>query len=216
VRSARSLLVVLAIVTGVAACTLPTDDEPQALTGPEIESAMNPTTTSTTRPVGTTRDRELFFFDEDTELVAVLERTPFDADIAQILNLLAPSDEERDLRTALPNGFLVSETDLSDGTLTVVLADESLFDQIGGDQLQQAVAQIVLTATQLEDSDIREVRFEFDGEPQQVPTGDGLNADTVDACDYRRFLPGENCTTIAPAAPTTTSTTDATADISGN
>ncbi len=185
------LLVVAALL--LAGCTLPTDDSAQVLTGPEIDNVMNPTTTSTTSAV-VTRDRELFFFDDDDLLTPSVVKVPLDADIAAILNMLAPTDEQSDLRTAVPDGFVVSTTELSSsGILTVVLADDTLFAQVGGDQLPQAVGQIVVTATELDDVDVREVRFAIDGEPpqpRQVPTGDGVNTDgPVTRCDYRQFLP---------------------------
>ena len=183
-------LVVAALL--IAGCTLPTDDSAQVLTGPEIDNVMNPTTTSTTSAVET-RDRELFLFDDDDLLAPSVVAVPHDADIAAILNLLAPSDD-RSMRTAVPDGFVVSTTELSSsGVLTVVLADDTLFAQVGGDQLPQAVGQIVVTATELDDVDVRGVRFAIDGEPpqpRQVPTGDGVNTDgPVTRCDYRQFLP---------------------------
>jgi hypothetical protein len=201
-QRAITLLAAMTIVS-VAGCTLPTDDEAQVLSGPEIDNAMNPTTTSTTRPPGVTTTHELFFFDDENLLVAVPEETPVGDDIAAVLNLLAPSDEPRVLRTELPDGFLVSDTELTDsGTLTVTVDDESLF-ALGGERSPRAFAQIVVTAVAFEG--VEQVLFELNGERRAVTMADGTSTDEpVDACDYVNFLQIPCASVGQPAGPTTT------------
>jgi Sporulation and spore germination len=216
-RRVTAYLIATAVIMSIAGCTLPTDDEAQVLSGPEIESAMNPTTTSTTSAPGVTTTHDLFFFDGDDLLVAVPEETPVGDDITAVLNLLAPSDEPGPLRTDVPEGFLVSDTDLADdGTLTITVDDESLFE-LGGDRSSRAFAQIVVTAVAFED--VEQVVFELNDERRRVTMADGTSTDEpVDACDYVSFLPlGISCTSPGQSTgATTTSTTEPIAEIPGN
>lgn len=188
----RIFTVAAVLIATVAACALPTDDSAQVVSGEDVENAMRPTTTSTTRPVGTTQQREMYYYDEDDLLIAEVRPTPLDTDIADILTMLAQPPEQEDWRTTVPEDFLVTTTELEDGVLTVVLADDALF-QLGGSEPARAVAQIVLTATGLDSVGIDAVRFELDGERREVPAGPDLtNTDEpVDACDYRQFLPDD-------------------------
>jgi hypothetical protein len=183
------------IVLG-AACALPTDDSAQVVSGENVENVMTPTSTSTTQPVGSTKQREMFFYEDDA-LVGVEREVPADADIAEILTMLSPTQEDTVYRSTLPEDFVVTTTELDDGILTVVLADDALFN-LGGAELARAVAQIALTATQLKDSDITAVRFVLAGEDQArtVQAGPDLadTDDPVGPCDYRQFLPDEDCT----------------------
>lgn len=185
------------LLATLAACALPTDDSAQVIAGDEVESAMRPTTTSTTVAVGTTRDHKMFYFDEDELLIAELRETPSDTGVAEILTILSQPREEFELRSSVPEDFVVTTTELDDGVLTVVLADDALFE-LGGSVLARAVAQIVVTATELSD-EIQEVRFVLDDEVRDVPAGPELNDtdEPVDACDYRQFLREEDCTDIS-------------------
>ena len=202
-RIGHLLTVVVALFA--VGCALPTDESARVVKGPEVEDAMNPTT-STTQAVGSTQDRELFFFDEEDLLVAELRATPTGDDVATVLTMLREPSEDSVRRTSVPEQFSVTETSLDEGTLTVVLADDTLFT-LGGTELGRAVAQVVVTATQLEDHDVERVQFVLDGEVREVPAGpDGTNTDEpVDECDFRQFLPRERCDNI-PEPTTTTET----------
>lgn len=206
---ARLSIAIAWLLALVAACALPTDDSPQELGGPEIENAMNPTTTSSTAPAGSTQQRELFYFDREDLLAAELRPVPLGSKPADILNLLGQTPTTKDWRTSVPETFLVSTTDLAaDGTLTVVLADDTLF-ALGGEELPRAVAQIVVTARRIQDVPVTGVRFQLDGQERQVPAGPNLTntSDPVDECDYRQFLPGEQCAALSQE--TTTSVAEA-------
>lgn len=205
-RLIPALLVALLVV---ASCTLPGDDEAQVLSGPEIDNVMNPTTTSTTQAAGTPRERQLFFFDEST-LTGVIVETPLDDDITDVLNLLTGAPEEEELTSKIPEDFLVSDTELTDeGTLRVILADDTLFDILGGTALTQAVAQIVVTATSFEtDGEVEIERVLFflsdDEDPRPVPTGDGTDTtEAVDRFDYCNYL-GQGCNANPPSSTSST------------
>lgn len=215
-RARPLLLGLAALALVVAACALPTDDAPQELSGPEIDNAMNPTTTSSTAPVGSTQLRELFFFNREDRLAAEERALALGSGPTEILNLLGQTPTTPDWRTSVPETFLVSSTELSsDGTLTVVLADETLF-ALGGEELPRAVAQIVVTARRIQDVRVTGVLFKLGEQLRQVPAGPNLTntSDPVDECDYRQFLPGEQCAPLSTDT-STTSTTAATPEPDG-
>lgn len=181
------------------ACALPTDENPRPINDPAALEVVNPPSNSTTTTViGTTRERQLFYFDESSDLLEPEMRlVPLDASIADVLNLLTEAPTSPLLRTAVPRDATVASATLTDGTLRVVLADEALLE-LAGNELSRAVAQLVVTATQFEGAEVDDVRFFIGDEPQSVPAGpEGVDEPgPVDACDYSRFLPGGNCTTI--------------------
>ena len=98
----------------------------------------------------------------------------------------APDTESvgRDLTTSVPVDTKVEHLDLADGTLTVDLSGE--FDNLVGPSRQQAIAQIVLTATEF--PSVERVRFRVDGTAVPVPTPTRGDAPTVSECDYASLL----------------------------
>lgn len=91
------------------------------------------------------------------------------------------------LSTAVPSSTLLVDASVEGGTATLDLSAE--FTSAGGDREIAAVAQLVLTVTEL--PGVTAVRFLIDGSPIPVPRGDGsLAQDPVTASDYGRFLPG--------------------------
>lgn len=196
----RIAVLVLAGALSAAACALPTDENPRNINDPAALEVVNPPSNSTTTTVvGTTRERQLFYFDERSDLLEPEVRlVPLDASIADVLNLLTEAPTSPSLRTAVPPDLTVASATLTDGTLRIVLADEAL-REVAGDELSRAVAQLVVTATSFEGAEIDAVRFFIGDEPQSVPAGPGGEDEPgpVDACDYSRFLPpGLSCTEV--------------------
>ncbi|MBK5224251.1 MAG: GerMN domain-containing protein [Acidimicrobiia bacterium] len=187
----------LVVVASVSACALPTDDQAQIVTNPEVVEVVNPTTTTSTTTRGATTNRRLYFILDD--LLVAAER-PLDSSLAlhEILNTLASetaldeSGNDELLNTvppAVPPDVLIERTELADdGTLRIHLSDDTLLRVPGSDRTR-AVAQIVVTAMGLDD-DIDAVRFFIDDEPQSVPAGPEVadKSDPVDQCDYAQFL----------------------------
>lgn len=200
------LAVAATMLVALGACALPTDESAQVLSGPEIESAMNPTTTSTTQAPGATTTHELFFLDANDDLVGVQQETPAGESFAAVLSLLAPTDEPRALTTSVPDGFIVSDTELTDGgLLTIILPEESesLF-ALGGAESIQAFAQIVVTAVAL--PGVERVQFVLNDEPRAVTMANGNSEDEpVDACDYVDSLQIP-CTSVGQSVGPTTTT----------
>ena len=61
------------------------------------------------------------------------------------------------------------------------------FENVVGPSRQQAIAQMVLTATEF--PEVRSLRFLVDGKPVQVTSPTRGDTTTVTDCDYRSLLP---------------------------
>jgi spore germination protein GerM len=94
-----------------------------------------------------------------------------------------PNEQEREaqLDTAVPADALLLDTNTVGGRVTVDVND--VFDELTPDGLRLAVAQIVITATGLDD--IESVVLRIDGEPTLWPLGNGeLVERPLTAFDY--------------------------------
>lgn len=108
------------------------------------------------------------------EALAELERSPTDAEAAA------------GLLSALAEVEAIAGTEVSRGVATIDLS-ESFAEISGADQLV-AIAQLVYTATAR--PGIGQVTFTLEGQPIEVPRGDGsLTSDAVTRGDYARMAP---------------------------
>lgn len=205
-RRRAIVLALIAAVALLASCAMPSDAEPQAISLPDefddlLEPAPPPTTTT---PAEATLPRTLWFIADD---VLSSQSTQVEVsragDLTEVLNRLAEGTRQQDHRSAIPDGvvFVGHRADEGSRTVTIELADVSLFE-IDGNELARAVAQIVFTATHSGNGfGYDQVRFEIDGSIRSVPVGAGSNtSDPVGRCDYERFDPSPSC----PAVTTTT------------
>lgn len=195
-RAPTAVAAILAAVVIAGSCALPTDDSARSIQNDDVQEVMHPTsTTSTTAPVGQSRARTLFFIDDDTDVLQEVERqVGLDAGTTDVLNMLSQNPETAGLRTAVPQDLTIvgAQLDPASGTLTIELDQDFASLALTGNELFRAVAQIVVTANQLQvaDGPIRSVRFVIGNTVVQVPggpEGEG-QSDPVDACDYQTFL----------------------------
>ena len=182
----------LAVALLLGACGVPAepsavlaDDEdvPFGLLDPAVE-AESPLegATGTAVPV--------FLVDGDGDgpaLVGVARLAPSGA-LSSRLDVLAegptPSEAATGLRSALPGPEAVTSVDLSGGVARVDLSRD--FTELSGSDQLLAIAQMVFTLT--ERADVSRVGFTLDGEPVQVPRGDGtLTSDPVARVDYGKL-----------------------------
>jgi spore germination protein GerM len=130
--------------------------------------------------------------DEDDDGEAALQHVLRDVDPPSpraVLDELfkGPSAEEFEagFRTALDT-FTLNSAQRAARTLNVDVSSEIL--ELPQPTLELAVAQIVFTASELEE--IRDVRLRVDGEPQAWPDGRGeLQTDTLTVYDYPDLVP---------------------------
>jgi hypothetical protein len=174
----RRLLVALGLVVAVvlAACGVPDEEEPRELAAEDLPADLlepQPTTPGSTTPGGVTAAANIYFMGTE-RLVAVERRVDPPPDPAEVIILLleGPTSEEQDLSVSTeipPETELLDATLSRTGVLTIDLSEE--INDIRAEAQQRAIAQLVFTATDLEE--VAEVRFEVEGEAKPVPVGDG-------------------------------------------
>jgi spore germination protein GerM len=194
---ARLLAALAAAVLVLAACDVPTNEEPVELSGP-FAMLETTTTTSTTSPAVDSKDVIVWMLRTDggaTVLQPVPRVVNVNAGIQELLNNLftqPPSDErpaEVGLTTAIPSGavLLAAQPSQIDGDRLVVDV-RGLFGEQGlqGVPLRNALAQIVWTATE-PGSGFASVVFRSDGQEVDALVDDlETTSDPVTREDYRR------------------------------
>ena len=189
-----AVAVAVAVALLVVACGVPEDDGPQELSADEVPFGLlttAPSTTTTPENLPPSRAAELYFLDSE-DLLEPLDREVGDRSARTVVETLLATDT-----AALPATFssnippdtvlldVFTEVDGQTQVLTVDLSDQ--FTTITGERFIAAVAQIVFTATALDDVDA--VTFRVDGEPIPVSDEEGAaQDDPVTPLDYRSLL----------------------------
>ena len=170
-----------ASLLAVTSCSIGTDDEPRAL-------AVSTTTTTIPAPPTSGGATAVLYYLREGQLIPVSLSLP-DRQVQTVVETLfeapEPGLDTLDLTTSVPIDTQLTSLELEDGTLTLDLSEE--FDNVVGPSRQQAIAQIVMTATEF--GNVERVRFQVDGDPIQVATPTRGDATTVTACDYASLLP---------------------------
>ncbi|CAN5739317.1 hypothetical protein BH24ACT3_BH24ACT3_03430 [soil metagenome] len=167
------LFVALALLAG--SCGLPQDSEPIEMSTEGVPSDLIETSSTTsTEPTGETQPVQLYFVDREAYTLEAVTRpletpvTPADALNALLLGIQV-DEEDPDLVDRLPTALeLASQPRLDDGVLTIDLSTD--IDNISGLTQREAFAQLVWTATGLDDVD--RVTFRVEGAPRQASTTD--------------------------------------------
>jgi len=184
----------LALALASAACGVPNDDQPRALDKRNVPfQLMAPTAEPTTTTVpglftATTRVT-VYLADAEGFLKATTREVAAPPTIGRVVGALLAGptpDEASTLHSAITaDTRLLAVQGPSDGLVTVDLSDEML--AITGRQQILALAQVVFTLTSLPNVD--RVLFEFEGEPREVPNGDGkLSAAPLGRMSYRQLI----------------------------
>ncbi|MBX7266882.1 GerMN domain-containing protein [Micromonospora sp. Llam7] len=181
-RAARAVAVT-ALLTLVAACGVPAEDRPRAVTPPPGPFPYPATAAPTAAETGAVT--EVLYFSRDDRLVPVTRRIDeVPAPDVQLRDLLAgPTPGERDdgLTSALPGAFSSAVVELTDGlarvSVTLTGVDTGRSDGL------LAHGQIVCTLTAR--TDVTGVLFLEGGAPLSVPRADGsLSSEPLTAADY--------------------------------
>lgn len=175
--------------TLVAACGVPLDDDPQAITRTTIAPA---TPEMTTTPGPDSIEIQVFFLNDEAppslEVLIYPVRPEGDAqprlrDALEYLLQGVPADvpEGTTLHTTVPPETRLRSADVVRGVAVIDLTSD-IVDAIRGDRQKQAFAQIVFTAMAF-DPEIEQVTFRIDGEPRDAPT-DNNNLTYITTDDY--------------------------------
>lgn len=206
-RLRASALVVAAVVALTAGCGIRTDDEPRAMSADSVPfDLLAPSTTSTTATTAPERTSQvpIYLVDRNGLLVEVTRKVPMPVEIravlAELLEGATDREAERGLRSAITGGteLIGVQLDLQTGVVALNLTGD--ITSVQGEALQLALAQVVYTATALRT--VNGVLFEFDGEPTDVPDGEGaLESTPLGRRDYTRFDPEVAATSTTTAPP---------------
>jgi hypothetical protein len=195
-RTARPLAWCLGMIIAVtAACGVPVDTEPRALSDVGDVEAVDGQ-----QPSGSSQTWVYLTLNE--ELVPTIREVPAASPAAVLNTLLAPPSEAESaagLVTQIPEGTEVLSVEQNDTVLRVNLSAE--FEDVIGASRQLAIGQIVLTVTEL--TGISEVTFQIDGDPQRVSSPVAGDVVRVSDCDYLPLIPTAETiqgSTIAPDA----------------
>lgn len=192
-RSVVALLVATSLTTG---CTVSTNEEPVAIGDPF--GLLEPTTTtSTTTPQAVTKGTVIYFLrssDGTVTLTPVTREVDVSADVQEVMGNLftvrpdgAERPDEAGLTSAIPESAVLLGTSFASADSGRLIVDvRGLFgnDGIQGNDLRNALAQIVWTAT--ENVDVREISFRNNGAEVDAIVGNGRIADgPVNRNDYQ-------------------------------
>ncbi len=174
-------LAVLVAAGSLASCGLASDDTPRALT-------VSTTTTQPSASPTSGGTAAVLYYVAGKSLVP-LNRNLADRRPGTVLNALLepPGDVEtgRGVTTAIPNGTELRGVTADGDTIEVDLGSD--FENVAGPGRQQAIGQIVMTATEF--PEVRRVRFRVDGKPVQVTSLTRGDTSVVTECDFAELLP---------------------------
>lgn len=184
---ARASVGIVGLALMAAACGVPEDDAPRAVAVNEIPEALSASATTTSTPVDGV-DANLYFIAlSDGEPELRVQRSKVDnLQIETVLRALVNAVPENDLTSSIPPDLRILGTSIDNDVLTIDLSAE--FSDVSGAPRTQAVAQLVLTATDL--PRFEQVRFSVEGEDIPAPDADSVDVEgPVDRTDYRSLLP---------------------------
>lgn len=212
--TARRLRAVAAAgVTGavLAACGVPTGDEPRTIAASEVPYGLASPGTATSAPSSEPQQERawIYLVGPDEALVPRGRDVGFgtlEERLAELLVALSagPSQRERNSRlsTALPPDLELAVSGIEEGTATIDFS--GIGEAPSGLEGRQAVAQLVLTATTL--PGVESVLLTSDGDPVEAPLPGGeLTDEPLLPADYAVFLmpppPATPATEPAPGEP---------------
>jgi spore germination protein GerM len=164
---------------GLAACGVPIDQEPRAISQTTIAPAATVTVPTTVSPGGAS---VAVYFLNSNALQAQEYPVEGEVTLGKALDFVLatpPDDTSPALHTSVPPDTRLRGVEVADGLATIDLTSE--INDIGGSTQKQAFAQIVFTALGFDE--VQEVRFLIDGRPIDAPTDDG-NLSVVSAENY--------------------------------
>jgi len=191
-----AVLGLLALVA--AACGVPDDSGPRLIASEANGRTLEPSTSvATTALMPSSRSVIVYLFEPsgaggEGRLRAVTREvaaTTNDERITALLNVqLTEADRAGGLQTNIPEGTqLHAPTELVNGDVLVIDLTNQI-STIRGEVQTAAVAQLVYTATAA--PEVSGVRFEVEGEPQDVPDQDGAAKSTaLTRADFSRLDP---------------------------
>jgi hypothetical protein len=198
-RAAAPLVTLLALAA-LTGCGLTTEDSPRAIdpsdVPPEVLAPSSTTLPGASEGAGGF-EVSVYWIGEG-RLVEGARRVS-DAQVATALEALLvapPTAADGNVQTSIPNGTELLST-ARDGDTLVVNLSPQFTENIQGEELRRALAQIVYTAT--DTGVVRRVQFRVGGDDIAVLTDEGTVTEPVTRSDF---------SSLAPEPPPTTTTSE--------
>lgn len=163
----------LVVVATAAACGVPLDDEPRAIT--RVTQPAETTPQTAVAPTG--RSITVYYLDEGS-LEPALYEVEEEPTVDDALRFLLTTSPPEGLISRIPPGTTLRGV-IREGSFVAI--DLSSEIAVGGPNEKEAFAQLVFTAVEFPGVD--EVTFSIAGEAVRAPT-DNANLDVVTAADY--------------------------------
>ena len=212
VRRVFAVVAVSVTVLVIAGCTITSENSANELTDEQVPfDLLDADRAGNELPTDVGGVGEVYMVAGD-QLLSVPRPIAPDADLAAVISVLTSGPTRNEgaigLRSALPRDRTILSVSQSRRTATVDL--DPAFAEIRAAEQPIAIAQIVFTLTRR--PDIERVAFTLEGEPLEVPRGDGsLTSDPLTPGDFPELArsssaprnQGVSTTTTGPAATTT-------------
>jgi len=198
-RYAAALALAVVGVGGLGGCGVSTDSKPHEISESNVPEGLLDGETSSPGAAASAGEggepTQVWFLqgeNDDVRLVArerTVRRPKTARGVLEALLLDGPNETERafDITTAIPSSTtLASPPELTDDGVLVIDLSQGLFE-VMGDELRNAYAQIVCTATEVRQ--VRSAEFEIDGSPTPAFDGNGRSTRRPLRCeDYAGLL----------------------------
>lgn len=184
VRSSARLAASLSAALVVAACGIPLDDAPRAI---EVTTTTEHSGTAPESTAASGDGTVVLYYLSDNLLTAV-EAEGSNRSPAQVLTSLfagVPAAARSEVSTQIPNGTQLLGTVITGGSLVIDVSSE--FNNLVGSGRTLALAQIVMTVTELDE--VRSVSMRIDGVDVPVYSPETGDTASVTDCDYRSLFP---------------------------
>ena len=193
-----AMIAAVAALLGLSACGVSTDSQPHEISRSNVPDGLLDGETSTTQGARAGQGGEatqVWFLqgeNDDLRLVArerTVRRPKTARGVLEALLLDGPNETERafNITTAIPSSTtLAGPPELDDNGVLVIDLSAGLFE-VMGDELRNAYAQIVCTATEVRG--VQAAEIEIDGAPFQALDGNGRSTSRPLRCeDYAGLL----------------------------
>ena len=185
----RGHLIAVAVVAGLVGCGVPSEDQASTATGPDVPYGLLEPADVTTPSISERSTRKVtIWLAASNRVVPIVREVELPVTISDVYDALVAgptaSEATLGLRSAIATD-VVGAADIAAGVATVEL-QPAFTAATPRDQLL-ALAQLVYTATELDA--VQVVRFTLDGQPVDVPRGDGsISNGPVTRRDYAALV----------------------------
>jgi spore germination protein GerM len=189
VRPLVVLVALVAVVVVVAGCGIDTQSKAQRVSDDDVPFGLLATKAEGADPATTGRPVVVYLFGSGDRLAPVERRVPRGAKLAAVTRVLGAGPTKNELAVGLSSPLPPRQVKAATASRGIAQVDlEASFADLPSQDQNVAIAQLVFTLTG--QPGIGRVSFTLDGQPVEVPRGDGaLTTDPLVREDFSTFAP---------------------------